>query len=344
MLQLVTLATLALTLADDPIDRALREAVLQWQQYHSPTVELWIDHEGALEAHQQVRVHLRSEFNAYMTVFRVDTDGRVQVLFPGTPWRNNWVRAGREYEIRPGPQRHTFVVDDYPGQGYLFAVSSPIPFRYADYVSGEEWDFRYVGRDGRLEGDPYEALMDLIDAIVPDADAAYDYDVLPYDVGERHDYPRFLCYDCHSHRAFPAWNPYQHSCTRVRMVIYTDPYYYPARVSRSTRVVFSRPRRLEPRFVFKHRSPDIPYIVRERRRLTEETEARRPSNQPRDYRPQFDSVPTPTLGDNRTGRRSVPARVGERSPGQTPVLGPRRALDRRPTLRQRRPSRPVRRP
>ena len=48
----------------------------------------------------------------------------------------------------------------------------------------------------------------------------------------------------------------------MRLVIYDDPYHYPARISGSMRVVFTRPWRVEPRFVFKQRRPDLPYIER----------------------------------------------------------------------------------
>jgi hypothetical protein len=226
-------------------------------------------------ATDQVRVFLRTAVNAYVTVFRIDTDGRIEILMPGTPWRNNWVRAEREYEIRPGPERYTFLVDDYPGQGYLLAVASPAPFRYQALVKGEAWDLRTMGEDGWITGDPYEALMRLIDAIVPEESADYVYDVLPYDVGQHHEYPRFLCYDCHTHAAYPSWNPYDRACTRVRLVIYNDPYYYPARLARGTRVVFTRPVRLEPRFVFEHRQPDHPYIERVPRRPANDTGPRR---------------------------------------------------------------------
>lgn len=241
-------------------------------------IELWADPTEPLRLNQQVRVHFRSQYNAYVTVFRIDTDGRVAVLFPGTPWRNNWVRADAVNEVRPGPERYSFLVDEYPGQGFLFAVASPTSFSYTDYIDGEEWIDGSFARDGRIEGDPYEALTELIDAILPDPSAEFDYDVLPYDVGERHDYPRFLCYDCHAHAAYPVWNPYEDTCARVRVVISDDPYYYPARVTRSMRVVFTSPRRLTPRFLVEYRNSRDAYITKTNRRPATDRDPRRPAN------------------------------------------------------------------
>jgi hypothetical protein len=271
----LALAALWILTPSDPIDPPVAPAVPGRQGDQSPSIELWMDREGVFQPNDEIRVSFQTAFNAYTTVLRIDTDGRIQVLFPGSPWRNNWARAGREYEIKPGPARHTFLVDDYPGQGYVIAVASPTPFSFSGMVSGEEWDERSLGSEGWVEGDPYEALMNLVDVILPGGNGDYDYDILPYDVGETHEYPRFLCYDCHAHAAFPAWNPYESACTRMRLVIYDDPYYYPARESRSMRVVFTRPRRVEPRFVFEHRKPNLPYIEKANRRPVNDTGARR---------------------------------------------------------------------
>jgi hypothetical protein len=94
----------------------------------------------------------------------------------------------------------------------------------------------------------------------------YSYDVYPYHVDQRYDYPRFLCYDCHAYVAYPVWDPYVHSCVRFRLVVYDDPYYYPARVYAGTRVVFVRPPRIEARYVFQSRSPDESFITKVRSR------------------------------------------------------------------------------
>ena len=255
----LALVALWITLPNDSGDSRIPAAV-PGQRDQTPSIEVWMEQEGVLQPNDRVRVSFRSAFNAYLTVFRIDTDGRIQMLFPGTPWRNNWARADGTYEIKPGPSQHTFLVDDYPGQGFVFAVASATPFTFKAIVSGEEWDERSLGREGWIEGDPYEALMNVVDVILPGGNAEYDYDILPYDVGETHEYPRFLCYDCHAHSAYPTWNPYEQQCARMRLVIYDDPYYYPARVSGGMRVVFTRPGRVEPRFVFKQRRPDLPYI------------------------------------------------------------------------------------
>jgi len=106
--------------------------------------------------------------------------------------------------------------------------------------------------DGRVRGDPYVALTDLAQRIVPEGYADWDYDIVSYNVERHYDYPRFLCYDCHSYVSYSYWDPYYYSCVRFRMFVYDDPWYYPDRYyGGGTRVVFVRPYRPQPRYIFK---------------------------------------------------------------------------------------------
>ncbi len=216
-------------------------------------VSVWTDHgDDPYQSGLSARVYVRADRDAYVTIFRVDTDGRVRVLFPRDPWEDNFVRGGREFEIQATRDDDAFYVDDYPGVGYIFAVASPDPFDYDPITTGDHWDYRVIA-DGRVRGDPYVALTDLAQRIVPENENDWDYDLVPYYVERHYDYPRFLCYDCHSYASYTAWDPYAYSCVRFRIVVFDDPYYYPYRYYGGTRVVFTRPLRPEPRFIFKDR-------------------------------------------------------------------------------------------
>src|SRR5437773_294975 len=213
---------------------------------YRPRVEVWTDGgDSPYTSGQGVRTHFRADRDAFVTILRVDTDGRVRVLFPREPWEDNFARGGRDYEVQGGDDRHAFYVDDYPGVGYLFAVASADPFVYDGIQSRDHWDYRLIA-DGRVRGDPYVALTDLAQRIVPDGYSDWDYDITPYYVQQHYDYPRFLCYDCHSYVSYP--------------------YYYPYRYYGGTRVVFTRPYRPEPRFIFKDRQASDVFITRVRER------------------------------------------------------------------------------
>jgi hypothetical protein len=222
-------------------------------------VAVWSDQDEPYRRGQGARVYLDAERPAHVTVFRVDTDGRLTVLFPREPWGDTYVREARQFEVTGGRGGRSFIVDDYPGVGYLFAIASARPFDFDDIARGDYWDYRLI-EGGRIRGDPYVVLTDLAARIAPGGD--YDYDISPYYVERRYDYPRFVCYDCHAYAKYDEWDPYHQACARFRVVIYDDPRFYPYRSGRGRNVVMSRPARLGPRFVFRDADPRREYVTR----------------------------------------------------------------------------------
>src|SRR3989441_10741361 len=76
---------------------------------YRPRVEVWTDRgDSPYASGQVVRVHFRADRDAFLTILRVDTDGRVRVLFPREPWEDNFARGGREYEGAGGNDRDAF--------------------------------------------------------------------------------------------------------------------------------------------------------------------------------------------------------------------------------------------
>ena len=132
--------------------------------------------------------------------------------------------------------------------------------------AGARWHYGDVGHNGRVVGDPYVAAMDLIDLVAPLGAVYPSYDIVPYYVDEIVDYPRFVCYECHSYLRAAAWDPYRDPCYKFRLTVYDDRSYYPARIRNGSRVVFNRSNRLEPRFVFTERIGSEPDIDVKRRR------------------------------------------------------------------------------
>ena len=293
--------------------------VVRHPPVYRPRIELWTNRgDGAVyNRGERVELYFRLDQDAYVTVFRIDTDGRVRVLFPREPWEDNFARGGRDFEV-DGDQlgRDAFAIDDYAGVGYLFAVAAPDPFVYDQIENGDHWDYRVIA-DGRVRGDPYVALTDLAQRIVPEGYADWDYDIVSYNVERHHDYPRFLCYDCHSYVSYSYWDPYYSSCVRFRMFVYDDPWYYPYRYGGS-RVVFVRPYRPQPRFIFKDWGSARPtrdgFVTRERERPVNDNTRRGvtrrdldglgivPPPNVRDRREQPGSDGTNIRVDNRGGR------------------------------------------
>jgi hypothetical protein len=222
-------------------------------------ISVWADRETPYRHGEGARIYFRTDEPGYVTVIRVDTDGRFRTLFPLEPWRGAKVRGGRTHEVSDTRNGGSLTIDDDPGIGYLFALASPFPFQYDDITRGDYWDFRVID-DGRIRGDPYVALTDLAERIAPRGD--YQYDIVPYYVERHYEYPRFVCYDCHSYASYDEWDPYTTSCERFRVVIYDDPAYYPYRHHPGPNVVMARPKRPAPKYVFKDAEPGTEYITR----------------------------------------------------------------------------------
>ncbi len=319
---------------------------------YRPRVEVWTDRgDSPYTSGQGVRAHFRADRDAFVTILRVDTDGRVRVLFPREPWEDNFARGGRDYEVQGGVDRDAFYIDDYPGVGYLFAVASADPFVYDGIQSRDHWDYRLIA-DGRVRGDPYVALTDLAQRIVPDGYSDWDYDITPYYVQQHYDYPRFLCYDCHSYVSYPYWSPYDYTCVRFRIVVFDDPYYYPYRYYGGTRVVFTRPYRPEPRFIFKDRQASDAFITRVRERPVNDDRRRDVGVRGRDLGG-TGVIPPPTIqpprrragsedqGDDR-GRGRRPDQPAQRDHRDRPDQPERRDRPDQPEHRDR-PDQPERR-
>jgi len=323
---MLSLAILALTAGSAPAaPPAPASIIAAWVRGHEsarPRVSLWLNRDDVYSRGDQARVYFRSDDDAYVSVIRIDTDGRVRILFPIDPWEDNWARGGRTFEVLGRDRDEAFQVDDYPGVGYVFAIASQDPFNYDDIIRGDHWDYRAIS-DGRVRGDPYVAVSDIAERIA--VEGAYDYDVTQYHVERHYDYPRFVCYDCHAYASWRYWDPYNNYCSRFRIVIYDDWYYYPYR-RYSGGVVVVRPYRPGPRYVFKDFDNRNDYVTRVAQR------------------PGFSPGASPD-GDRRTierdrgsadvgGRGAIPAPVGtrRRSPSgdrAAPSAEPSRSPERR---------------
>ena len=175
--------------------------------------------------------------------------------------------------------------------------------------------------------------------MIPDWEVSpYTLDFISYSVGEEHSYPRFLCYECHGERSYNSWNPYSYACTDFRVVVWDDPYYYPAVRYSGTRVVFSVPLRNRPRYTVVNRKPGEGWSPLVRFREPPPLPARAAQFKEPDVARGIDrrtpprrTTVTPSAGvrSGRPNTRSVPAR----RPSTAPVTreGSSRVIQSRPT-------------
>ena len=179
----------------------------------TPYIVLNVGHRDFFTAGDRVQVSFRSATDGYVMVFRVDTDGRIRVLFPTRPGDDNFVRGGQTHVLRDPHDptaKGAFVVEEYPGAGYLFAIVSLDRLDYRSWVRGGRWNYNKVAPRGRISGDPFVALADLEQQLLPRGYGAYAHDVLPYLVASNP----------------AAYSEYRDWCGTFR-VVYDDPAAYP---------------------------------------------------------------------------------------------------------------------
>ncbi|MBA4158404.1 MAG: DUF4384 domain-containing protein, partial [Gemmatimonadetes bacterium] len=233
-----------------------------------PQVRVWVD-EGLDQFYPGDRVPLRfrTAADAYVAVLHLDTDGNVELLFPGSAWDDAFVRGHRTYSLPVSGAASRWSVGRSPGIGYFYVIASPRPLdlhhfrsqdpRYRDIRAqrgsrGDAWGF-----DRGVRGDPFWALDEITRMLVGDwryTPHAVDY--YSYHVGGRHRYPSYACYNRAPARDAFGYHYYP-SCDRLQSLLVQHPHYYDTRRYRGDRQVYLREvEAATPRHGFKER-PDL---------------------------------------------------------------------------------------
>ena len=142
-----------------------------------PPIRLWIANDRRFLPSDRAKVQVRTEYDGYLMVLHVDPEGRLRVLFPLDPDKDNFVRGGKKYEVRGRGGREAFEADA-TGRGAVYAAVSRDPFRFDGFTLGDHWDYQALA-PARLREDPEPELNDLVHRM---AQSSFDYDLLTYDV------------------------------------------------------------------------------------------------------------------------------------------------------------------
>jgi hypothetical protein len=204
---------------------------------NDPPVRISLNSGGDYFRGDHAKVRIRTAADGYLVVLRADVNGRVRVLFPLDPGDDDFVRGGKDYELRGRGDRESFAVDDAAGNGTVLAAFSPDPFHYDHFVRGDHWDYRVLD-DDRVRDDAEAGLLDLVTDM---ADSAhFDYDVVTYTVdgGGRRYYSGYDggCYGCGWYgpgfrigfgfgRPYGYCDPFLYDPFYCESVFY-DPFYY----------------------------------------------------------------------------------------------------------------------
>ena len=261
--------------------------IWNWRSYDAPRVRVWLEDDRTFHRGQRARVAFRTEDDAYVTVVRIDTDGRMRIIFPERPHYDHRVAGGRIYGVH-GPGDGSFRIDDRSGMGYIFAIASWDRF---DFERAYDSPFHEVGY--RVRGDPYDAVSALAEEMLPYRDAVYATHAAEYYVDSHRDYPRYACNECHYGGTHPGhWHPHIHRCSGIQLVIFGGhhhhhyPDYYPYYYYHGPRRIYVRQHRYRPQYEFKEvrrgeRVTSTDNFI-ERRSRTVAVDTRRPGSPLRD--------------------------------------------------------------
>jgi len=171
-------------------------------QYAGKGVSLTLDDPigSVYRAGEEMGVSIRTDSDAYVVVFNIDTDGFVHLLYPEKGENLQRFSSNRVYEIPEDPSR-SLVVGGAKGIEFLFAVA----VENRDYINEEEIRFLAdnetlpENRKFRITGDPLLGANRIASQLVrgishrPGVTMSFTY----FYIDEAVDFPRYLCEDCY---------------------------------------------------------------------------------------------------------------------------------------------------
>ena len=140
-----------------------------------PPLQVWLNREDNLDFGDRVRVYVRAEEDGHLVVFHADPEGRIRVLFPIDPYQDDFIRGGRDFEIRDRQNREAIQTADEVGYGTVYAAFSRDPFRYGEFSRGDHWDYRSFD-DYEIAGDADAVLTQIAQRMTVSSSFIYETD------------------------------------------------------------------------------------------------------------------------------------------------------------------------
>ena len=129
------------------------------QEYYDRTridrylnVEIWTDHDNdEFYEGDRVKFYFRVSRDAFVAIYGIDTKGRVNLLFPGTPNRDNYVTGGATHSFPGRNDDYDLVVSGPEGVENVQIIASREPFPIPDWYNNSglfcDWEDRHAYMD-----------------------------------------------------------------------------------------------------------------------------------------------------------------------------------------------------
>lgn len=116
---------------------------------------------------EKALIYFKTDVDGYITLYDIDTQGKVLVIFPNRHTPDNFVRAGQTLQIPAREASYDLIVEGPAGIEYVEGVASTDPYYHWNYHQGEpRWleDWGLKGRKkqqieaGNYDNQPVAAL------------------------------------------------------------------------------------------------------------------------------------------------------------------------------------------
>ncbi len=165
--------------------------------------------------------------DSYVAIVHIDPAGELDFLFPSSPSRSEFVRAGRVHSLA-GLGSASRVARGGDGIGYLYIIASPYRLDFSYFRGpGAGWSWASAGR--LVHGDPFLAFDQVTRLIVPRwPTAVFAADYFSYYVGGYRAFPVYACSDRSRGHGW-GWTPMYGSCQQQNRFLTRYPHYYDTR-------------------------------------------------------------------------------------------------------------------
>lgn len=106
---------------------------------HDPTldVEIWTDNEsGNYHQGDEIKIYFRVSDDSYVTVYNIDTEGRVNLIYPYDKYDDPYVEGGRIYRIPDINDDYDLVLRGPAGTENIQIIASRTPFPIPNWYEG----------------------------------------------------------------------------------------------------------------------------------------------------------------------------------------------------------------
>lgn len=97
-------------------------------------VEIWTDNEsGSYYEGESIQIYFRANFDCYVAIYNIDSDGRVNLIYPFDQYDEPLIEAGRIYRIPDRNDDYELLVQGPEGVEDIQIVASRTPFPTPDW-------------------------------------------------------------------------------------------------------------------------------------------------------------------------------------------------------------------